>query len=199
MTLYETYRSLTFDKSLINLEVGDEVADWFCTPVGATVIGWENSIHYCFIDGFEEMVFAVNPEGSVNENGEDVHVYPLAENFEIFIRLILAAKCANHIEQIIHFNKNEFQLFCENDGSDFNFQTKQRDALNILATQLNLTPIDDAYEYVKQLQRTVDLGALNYPDAYYETLGIAGCHQAKETEALFKFNTVSISVVKNIQ
>jgi hypothetical protein len=35
----------------------------FCTPKGAKVIGWAgvDGIHYCFVRGFGEMVFAVSP------------------------------------------------------------------------------------------------------------------------------------------
>ena len=59
--LYQQYRALELDGSWIGLEVGN--ADpWFCTPIGAEIIGWDGAIHYCFVPGFAETVFCVNPE-----------------------------------------------------------------------------------------------------------------------------------------
>lgn len=196
MTLYQKYKNLKIDKSYINLEEGSKTADWFCTPIGAKVIGWENGIHYCFIEGFSEMVFAVNPEGSINENGEELHTYPLSENFENFMRLILAAKCANHIEQIIHFSKSEFEKFCEDDSSDLEFQKKQEAVLDVIAKDLKLTPMDDAYEYVKHLQKNFDTASIKYSDEYYDTLGLERPSGTKRKEPLFEFGAVSISFGK---
>ncbi len=49
---------------------------------GAEVIGWAgvDGIHCCFVKGFGEMVFAVNPS---NLPGD--HVHPLARSFEDFV------------------------------------------------------------------------------------------------------------------
>ena len=87
MTLYEKFEQLDIGFSLLGLEQGDVHGGYFCTPVGAEVIGWEgvDGIHYCFVKGFGEMVFAVNPS---NPAGKNVH--PLARSFEDFLRLILA-------------------------------------------------------------------------------------------------------------
>ena len=63
MTLYEKFKNLHIDFSSLGLERGDSRSDYFCTPKGAKVIGWEgvDGIHYCFVKGFGEVVFAVNP------------------------------------------------------------------------------------------------------------------------------------------
>ncbi len=193
MTLYQKYKNLKIDKSYINLEEGSETADWFCTPMGAKVIGWENGIHYCFIDGFNDMVFAVNPEGWISENGKELHTYPLSENFENFMRLILSAKCANHIEQIIHFSKSEFEKFCEDDGSDLEYQTKQKEVLDVIAEEFNLTPMENTYEHVKQVQKNFDESAIQYSDEYYDSLGLERPNGTKRKEPLSEFGTVSIS------
>ena len=44
MTMYEKYCQLDIDGRWIGLEKSDVCADYFCTPLDATVIGWENSI-----------------------------------------------------------------------------------------------------------------------------------------------------------
>ena len=57
MNVLEKFQNLDADLSLIGLEKGDSEGGYFCTPVGAEVIGWEcEGIHYCFIDGFGEML-----------------------------------------------------------------------------------------------------------------------------------------------
>ena len=85
MTMYEKFIRLGIEGRWIGLEKSDMCVEYFCTPVNATMIGWENSIHYCFIRGYRDMVFAVNPETCVEK-----YVYPLAMNFKDFLRLILA-------------------------------------------------------------------------------------------------------------
>ncbi len=63
MTLYEKFRKLDLDFSKLGLKQGDTHSDYFCTPKEAGAIGWEgvDGIHYCFVKGFRDMVFAVNP------------------------------------------------------------------------------------------------------------------------------------------
>ena len=89
MTLYEKFKNLHIDFSSLGLEQGGSRSDYFCTPKGAKVIGWEgvDGIHYCFVKGFGEVVFAVNPS---NLPGDYVH--PLARSFEDFLRLLMACK-----------------------------------------------------------------------------------------------------------
>ena len=113
MNIYKEYEKLKLNKSYIGLEEGDKEGGYFCTPIGTRVIGWEGvgGIHYCFIDGFGEMVFAVNPNGVVDSNGEDRWVYPLAENFKIFLQLILDIGNVTPIEQIISLSKDKFEEF----------------------------------------------------------------------------------------
>ena len=106
MTIYEKYCQLNIDGRWIGLEKSDLFVDYFCTPLNATVIGWENNIHYCFIKGYRDMVFAVNPEPSV-----DSYVYPLAMNFKEFLQLILACGSTTAVEQIIGWSKEQFEVF----------------------------------------------------------------------------------------
>ena len=84
---YEKYKALNLDGGPIGLAEEDG-EPWFCTPVGAEIIGWDNGIHYCFLPEFGEMVFCVNAETCC-----DQLVYPIAETFRDFLRLILAVGC----------------------------------------------------------------------------------------------------------
>ena len=106
MTMYEKYCHLDIDGRWIGLEKSDMNIGYFCTPVDARIIGWENSIHYCFIRGYRDMVFAVNPETCVGQ-----YVYPLAMNFKDFLRLILSCGSTTAVEQIIGWSKEQFENF----------------------------------------------------------------------------------------
>ena len=59
--IFDKFKKLNLDTSPIGLSI--ELREpFFCTPIGAQIIGWDNGIHYCFIEGFKEIVFCVNPE-----------------------------------------------------------------------------------------------------------------------------------------
>lgn len=77
MNVYEGFLNLNINTSFIGLEKRNEDINYFCTPVGAEIIGWEGvgGIHYCFIEGFKDTVFAVNPISCC-----DKYVYPLANS-----------------------------------------------------------------------------------------------------------------------
>lgn len=173
MTLFEKYKKLNIDTTLIGLEKGSTTGDYFCTPKGATVIGWENSIHYCFIKGYGEMVFVVNPETCV-----DKYVYPLAENFEDFLRLILACGSTTAVEQIIGWTKEQFIEFVG--SSDNRFVSNQEVVLQKIKEGLNIEPMEEPYEYVKNIQEDFDDSKIQYTEEYYETLGLESPYDKKE-------------------
>ena len=85
-TLFEQYMNLNIDTTWIGLEKREEMR-YSCTPIGARIFGWDcGGLHYCFIDGFDEMVFAVNPE-----NFGGPYVYPLARNFSDFLSIMCSS------------------------------------------------------------------------------------------------------------
>lgn len=102
-TIYEKYMASPIDKELLCLEHGEITEPYFCYPVNAEPIGFEGCILYCFLPEYGEMVFACDPESCADRN-----VYPLAKNFEDFLRLILACGTADPVEQIVWMDKLEF-------------------------------------------------------------------------------------------
>ena len=80
-TLFDQYKELNINGSLICLEQVEDIYSYFCYPTNAKAIGFEGSIMYCFIEPYGEMVFACNPDTCA-----DVFVYPLARTFEDFMR-----------------------------------------------------------------------------------------------------------------
>lgn len=189
MTWLEKYEELGVDSRWIGLEKGDEEGGYFCTPVGAHVIGWENGIHYCFIDGYGERVFAVNPETCC-----DRYVYPLAENFEDFLRLILACRSTTAAEQIILWTEEQFNAFLTSD--DNAVRPEQQKVLDTIQRELKLEPMDAPYQYVKQLQQSFDDSRLKFTDEYYDVLGLENPNGTPAEEPLFEFPPVIFTVQK---
>lgn len=161
MTLYEKYCQLELDLARLSLERGDVEGGYFCDPVGAEVIGWAgvDGIHCCFVKGFGEMVFSVSPA-----NGPGEYVHPLARSFEDFLRLVLACGGVDAIEQAWMWNRGEFDAFLET----YPPNAEQRAALDALAEALSLTPMDDPYGYIKEVQSSFDYGKIPYSEEYYE-------------------------------
>mgnify|MGYP000855212055 FL=1 len=78
--IFQKFRSLDFPKHTIGLEWNGEDVAYFCTPVGAEVIGWlaVDGIHFCFIPSINsDMVFAVSPMPCGNHY---VKTYIIKEN-----------------------------------------------------------------------------------------------------------------------
>ena len=118
-----------------------------------------------FLPEYGEMVFACNPESCVDQN-----VYPLAANFEDFIRLILACGTANPLEQIVWMDKNKFEEHMANEEKILT--DEQRTAAQQLQRALSLLPIENPFEYVKSIQKDFDGSKIQYSDEYYEVTGI---------------------------
>ncbi len=164
--LYKKFLSLKVDTSCIGLARENDIR-YFCTPNGSTVIGWDNCIHYIFIDGFGEMVFAVNPETCC-----DFYVYPLAYNFSDFLSLILAAKGTNALQQIIQWDKSQYIHFISSpEEVEYSSKKEVRDALQSIEL-LGITQMECPFEYVKAIQKNFDYSQIPFSDEFYSTTGI---------------------------
>ncbi|MFI3201434.1 MAG: hypothetical protein R3Y54_07900 [Eubacteriales bacterium] len=164
--LYEKYKKLDIDFSPIGLAY-EENEPYFCTPIGAEVIGWDNGLHYCFIKGFEEMVFAVNPESSF-----DYYVYPLAKNFNDFLRLLISTKNTNTLQQIILWDNQRFVNFISNSVNvKYDNSSKVTSILNILKDKLKITEMPTPFEYVKEIQKDFDCSRIPFSDEFYNVTG----------------------------
>ncbi len=187
MTIQEQYQALYIDGSLFGLEAGAEKGSYFCTPMGMKVIGWEGvgGIHYGTIEGLGEMIYAVNPE-----NFGDWLVFPIAQNFEDLLRLLLAAGSMAAIEQIQRWDKETFQRFLQE-----NVETEEtKDALEQIRRELNLTAMEDPFSYVKKLQENFEEGSIPYSDEYYDTLGLPRLDVTEAEEQGFDFAVVKAVV-----
>ena len=187
-TIYETYLSLPIDKGLLCLAHGDITAPYFCYPVNAKPIGFEGCILYCFLPEYGEMVFACNPESCADQN-----VYPLAATFKDFIRLILACGTVNPVEQIVWMDKNKFE---EHMASEAKILTnEQKIAVQQLQRELSLLPMENPFEYVKEIQKNFDGSKIQYSDEYYEVAGMENPKRVDtQDEHLFEFEPVVFEI-----
>ncbi len=165
------------DLSVCGIHPGKTTSDYFCTPKGATVIGWAgvDGIHYCVIDGFDEMVFAVSP---MNTPGDYVH--PLAKDFRDFLRLLLACGDAAALEQAHFWDREQFErFFAENPATDEqravlakirvgSDETVGCDEEGGCGAEGELTPMEDPFSYLKAVQAEFDYRKLRFKPDYEE-------------------------------
>ena len=178
MNLYDKFLKLKSDTKWIGLEKGDTTSDYDCTPLGAKIIGWESGgIHYCFLEGFGEKVFAVNPDSCYEKDNIPIYTYPIAENFEDFLKLILSGRGVTAIEQIVWMSKDRFEAFVISDDNN-NFIDETNKVLNEISQKLEIKPMKNPYEYVKDLQNKFDYRLLKFSDRFYENTGIDNPREA---------------------
>ncbi len=190
--LYEKYKNLKIDGSWIGLEAGAQTP-YFCTPIGAEIIGWDNGIHYCFIKGFGDMVFCVNPETCC-----DYNVYPIARNFCDFLGLILATGNTNTLQQIIWWDKKRFEDFVNSpEEQEYRVRPEVQGVLSTIRKGIDIAPIDTLFEYIKDLQSNFPYEQIPFTNEYYDTLGIERPDGTEPEENGFEFRTVEFKVDKN--
>ena len=192
MTDFQKYEQLRIDGSWINLEKGAARGNCFCTPKGARVIGWENGIHYCFIRGYGEMVFAVNPESCAEEN-----VYPLAVNFRDFLRLLLSCGTTTALEQIVWWTEAQFLAFLAEEARQT--PPERTAVLARIQEAFQLEPMDHPFQYVKTLQAGFDRSRLRYTGEYYEVTGRARPDGACAESRGFEFPPVTLTFFRREQ
>lgn len=168
--LYKAYLDLNLDGSWIGLEQEERGADdlYFCTPVGAQIIGWDNGIHYCFIRGFGETVFCVNPETCC-----DYYVYPLAENFREFLGLLLATGNVNTMQQIIWWDQAAYEAFRSSpEEMEYAARPEVVRTLNAIRTGLGIEPAERPFERIKAIQKDFPYDRIVFSDEFYEITGL---------------------------
>lgn len=169
MTLLDHYYNLDTDLSPIGLLGRADNEGYSCTPLGAQIIDWTgvDGIHYCFVEGFGEMVFAVNPS-----SGMDFPAYPVAENFADFLGLLLTAKSEAAIEQIVQWDREQYDAYVQEESyQTYAAEPEVQNALAAIAS-LGVEPVKDPFGYVKQIQREFDYTKLRFSDTYYEEIGL---------------------------
>lgn len=160
-SFYQKFLRKHINLAELGIEQGFDYTAYFCTPKGASIIGWAgvDGIHYCFIRGFGEMVFAVSP-ANTNPN----YVHPLANSFEDFLRLLLACGNADALEQAWMWNKEQFDTYIKENTPTENGQM----VLSEITDKLSLSPIENPWQYIKELQNAFDYNKIKYTEDFYD-------------------------------
>ena len=85
MKNYEAYKNKEFDLSAFGVNRCDDDYTYFCTPVGAEIIGCPgvDGIHYCMVAGFGELVFAISPMNCPGDVGRILRTFKIKKNVEV--------------------------------------------------------------------------------------------------------------------
>lgn len=152
---FKTFLQLGINLACVGIEMGGEETAYFCTPKGASIIGWAGAdgIHYCRIRGFGNMIFAVSPMNSAPD-----YVHPIAENFETLLRLLLACKDAAALEQAWQWNEDQFKAFLK----EYPPTEEGNAVLAEISRKLDLLPMENAWQYLHSLQENFDYSKIKY-------------------------------------
>ena len=163
MTFYQKYKKLGVSLASAGFIEGGECEPYFCTPKGAKIIGRAgvDGIHYCFVRGFGETVFAVSPMA-----GREGYVRPIAGSFEDMLRLLVASGNMAALDQAWMFDKEQFEEFVRDNPPD----EASRAVFEVLKDKLGITPMPEPLEYIFRLQWDFDMSALRFSKEYYEAM-----------------------------
>lgn len=112
---YQKFLRKHLDLSSLSVMRREDNDPYFCTPKGASIFGWAgvDGIHFCFVRGFGETVFAVSP---MNGGKDCVHV--IARDFSDFLRLLLATGDSAALEQAWQWDEAQFDAFLARESAD---------------------------------------------------------------------------------
>ena len=160
--VFQKFLRSGIDLSPVGVERREDNNPYFCTPKGASIFGWAgvDGIHFCFVRDFGGMVFSVSPMNSAPD-----FVHPLANDFEDFLRLLLACSDSAALEQAWMWDKAQFEAFLQDNPPT---QDQQR-TLSELAEKMTLE------NYCKYL-------GLTYTDEDLETFKLTS-ENAKDISA----------------
>ena len=163
--VWKKYHSEKFTSYPLALEYEDPrtAVLYFCTPVGAEIFAsiGVDGVHYCTIPKLGETVFAVTPESS------DPYVFPVANNFTEFLRLVATLRGTNLIDQAHLFTKDRFETLMQEQA------TANADEVKKLCETFGIEPLEcSPYDLLMELYNNFDYSKIKFSREYYETLGL---------------------------
>lgn len=165
--LLERFWALDIDHGSLGLMQRDFGEPYFCTPVGAEILGWTgvDGVHFCRVPAVDPaLVFVVTPIPC----GEHC-VEPVARDIETFFRLLLACGGANLLEGVSYVGEERFRAWLEEDRASMD--GARAAALDKLREALALEPCPDPYRAIKSLQNSFDNTTIPFSEEYYEATG----------------------------
>ena len=157
--LYQKFRNSSLDTSDIGMVPGPDSSDSVFTPSGAKILAWNGGIHFCLVEGFGEMVFAVDPNAPP---GDCVH--PVAQNLPDFFGLAATIRNAALIANCYQWSR---AYFAEKAAAVVPTM-KMRSVLRALENTYHPSKIADPYGYILAMQQTFDYSRLPLRPDYFE-------------------------------
>ncbi len=161
---YKVFLKKGIDLAPLGIEKSEYWDDYFCTPKGASMIGSSgvDGIHFCFIRGFGEMVFAVNPFNVIGE-----YVHPIARTFEDLLSLLVSTGDAAAVEQAWMWDKEMFYKFLQE-----NPPTKEQEqTMWKLQHDFSIPFMEEPFDYIRELQAEFDYSKIKFTAEYYDVVG----------------------------
>lgn len=161
MDLYRKFRNSSLDTAPLGLLSGEEVSASAFTPSGARVVAWcvGSDSHFCQVEGFGEMVFAVDPNAPP---GDCVH--PVAATLADFIGLLAVCR---HADLILNAYRWSNTLF-EKHMTAITLSYKTRSVLRALENTYHPPKLSDPHGYITGLQKDFDYTTLPLHPSYFE-------------------------------
>ena len=166
-TLLKQYHALAPDWMDIGLrhETKKTAEPYFCTPKGAEIFAslGVDGVHYCTIPKCGETVFVIRPS-------DEPYVLPVANNFEDFLRVVLALHGTNILDQLPIFSREKAEAYLKKQIESETEEAKA--ALRALAEAFSLTPMEDPLDYVASVANSFDMSKIRFTAEYYDVLGL---------------------------
>lgn len=160
---YKEFFKKGIDLAPLGIDSKEHFVKYFCTPKGASIIASAgiDGIHFCFIKGFGEMVFAISPCNGIGE-----YVHPIAKNFEDLLSLLVSTGNTAILEQAWQWDKEEFYRFLQE-----NSPTEEQETLiQKLKNDLSISVMDDPFSYIKDLQTKFNYSQIKFTAEYYDVV-----------------------------
>ncbi len=161
MKLYRRFRSSCLDTSPLGIITGPDESGSVYTPAGGRIVAWavDSKVHFCQVEGFGGMVFAVDPTATPGDC-----VRPVARTLEDFIGLILICKDAALILGAHQWSRSLFRQRL----AAITMDHKTRSVLRALENTYHPPVISDPYSYIADVQQGFDYTSLPLHPDYFE-------------------------------
>lgn len=139
MNLLERVRQIRNVQSILGMQFGIPAQCLATLPGGSRLIGSAGPYAFCFIDGYQETVFAITASRGM--------VKPVAYDFSEFLRLIFACGCAENVAALVF-------------SGEISQAPANQAELQKLQQLLELHPVENPEAYVKTVGQVIDCRAI---------------------------------------
>lgn len=153
-------------ENLLEIAFKEDTSPTFCAPLNTMIFARSSySDYYCRIKEFGDMIFMMefHPQ-------DGHHVHPLAENLEDFMRLLYAVHRIAVLSDVPYQTADNIYSRIEKIIRDESKESSA--AFRMLEEMFPYTPMENPYDYVKNLNEHFDFSRIRYPDEYYEMFEI---------------------------